>query len=548
MPNLHISYIKESICGLCRNIPDKYKKEFSEEILEANLIKEGKISIILLFLNILLIIFDCTFLIDEWSYRPAYKYLFYSHVCIVVFLSLFILLFHLRNKTIFTRISCFTRILELGCIVINLMWCVFLSVNAQLIHNQISAYIIGVFYVASALTINPFYSLIIYVSTYLFFIIGLLRVQDDPAHLIGNIVNSLFILILAFTISKFRYNAYITDFINRKIIRENNKDLDNFAKELEYMVEKRTVELTEANERLIKEINMRHEIELQAMKARLLCEEKTRILNEALEYDKLRTSFFANISHELKTPLNVIYSTQQMLAKILIDDKSKYDEYKASKYINLIKQNCYRLVRLIGNLIDITKIDAGYFDVNFGNYDIVKLVEDIALSVAEYAENKNINLIFDTEIEENLIACDPDRIERIILNLLSNAIKFTPKDGCIYVNVHTSIDYVDISVKDTGIGIPKDVQDIIFGRFIQADNKNKDVKEGSGIGLALVKSLVEMHGGYISLISDIGKGSEFIIHLPNHILEVSDTEKTDSDYYRDQKIENINIEFSDIYS
>jgi signal transduction histidine kinase len=202
----------------------------------------------------------------------------------------------------------------------------------------------------------------------------------------------------------------------------------------------------------------------------------------------------------------------------------------------------------VANLIDITKIDAGYFNVNLENCDVVKVVEDITLSVAAYIEHRDISLIFDTDIEELILACDPDKIERIILNLLSNAVKFTPKGGSIYVNLQDKADRIMIVVKDTGIGIPKDMCESIFERFVQVDKTISRNREGSGIGLSLVKSLVDMHEGGISLTSEEGQGSEFIIELPKKILDSKPSVLENGFMDEKQKVEKINIEFSDIYN
>jgi PAS domain S-box-containing protein len=276
-------------------------------------------------------------------------------------------------------------------------------------------------------------------------------------------------------------------------------------------------------------------------------EESKRLLNETVEYEKLRTEFFANISHELRTPLNVMLGIVQ-----LIDIKSNdiiirgYENGKFNKYNKMMKQNCYRLLRLVNNLIDVTKIDAGYFNLELKNVDIICIIENIVQSVVEYVENKGITLIFDTNIEEKIIACDPDKIERIILNLISNSVKFTNSGGYIIVNIINKEQRLIISVKDSGIGIPKEKKSSIFERFIQVDKSLTRNQEGSGIGLSLVKSLVEMHGGNISVESEYGKGSEFIIELP--VKEIVDVEDIPNDnYIQEGNIEKIEIEFSDIY-
>jgi signal transduction histidine kinase len=212
-----------------------------------------------------------------------------------------------------------------------------------------------------------------------------------------------------------------------------------------------------------------------------------------------------------------------------------------------MKQNCYRLLRLINNLIDITRIDTGFLKVNLENHNIVSVVEDITLSVVDYARLKNINIIFDTETEEKITAVDSEKLERIMLNLLSNALKFTQPEGTIYVNVYDRDEYILISVKDTGIGIPKGMLNKIFDPFTQVDSSLKRNAEGSGIGLSIVKSLVEMHDGEISVKSLIEIGSEFIIKLPVKLLNSEINQFNRNGNSLNDNIEKIKIEFSDIY-
>lgn len=270
-------------------------------------------------------------------------------------------------------------------------------------------------------------------------------------------------------------------------------------------------------------------------------EKNRRKLNEALEYDKIKTEFFANISHELRTPINVIFSALQFLDLY----KNNLENMPYEKYSRVMRQNCYRLLRLISNLIDITKIDAGFFKLSMGKYNIVKVIEEITQSVVTYAENKNITVIFDTEDEEIFTHCDPDKIERIILNLLSNSIKFTNPKGKILVNIKRKEDKVLVVVEDNGKGIPEEKLDSIFERFRQVDKSFTRENEGSGIGLSLVKSLTELHGGSISIKSSLGRGSKFTLGLPlNNDCEI------DKNNFQDRSqanIEKINIEFSDIY-
>ncbi|WP_432667449.1 AAA family ATPase [Wukongibacter baidiensis] len=283
----------------------------------------------------------------------------------------------------------------------------------------------------------------------------------------------------------------------------------------------------------------------QAEKLRKSVEDKERLLKEAFEYDRIKTEFIANISHELRTPLNVMLGAIQMFNLLLDDNSSEISYSKITKYSGMMKQNCYRLIRLVNNLIDITKIDAGYFQLDLKQCNIVSIIEDITLSVAEYVKDKGIKLIFDTDIEEKIMPCDPDKMERILLNLLSNAIKFTDRGGYIFINLKNKDQSILISVKDTGTGILEEKQKVIFDRFVQADKSLSRNSEGSGIGLSLVKSFVELQGGTISLKSKPGEGSEFIIELPVQELVAQDT--IEEIAITDSNKERIQIEFSDIY-
>lgn len=278
-----------------------------------------------------------------------------------------------------------------------------------------------------------------------------------------------------------------------------------------------------------------------------MVEEKKKLIDTAMEYDRLKTDFFSNISHELKTPLNIIFSTVQLMNPTLCNQTCERRD-KLNKHINITKQNCYRLIRLINNLIDITRLDSNFLDMSFKNHNIVSVVEDIVLSVSEYRKHRGIDIIFDTDVEEKIIACDVDKMERIILNLLSNAVKFTKEKGQIFVNILDHKDKIMISVKDTGIGIPSEKLDIIFDRFRQVDSLLTRNREGSGIGLSLVKSLVETHGGKIKVLSQVGVGSEFIIELPCNELSNILEECKEQESIDEEKIERISIEFSDIYS
>lgn len=271
-------------------------------------------------------------------------------------------------------------------------------------------------------------------------------------------------------------------------------------------------------------------------------------IEKSNEMEKLRMEFFANISHEFKTPVNLIYSALQLL-ELKLKNYIGGDVESYINYIKIAQQNVFRLLKLINNLIDSTKLEAGFFNINIKNHDIVSCVEDITMSICEFAEKNKISITFDTEEEEKIIAFDLNHLERILLNILSNSIKFNRENGNIDVNMGFDEKYVNISIKDTGIGIPKDKIGLLFDRFKKINNRLTKVNEGSGIGLFIANELVKINGGEMKVNSELGEGTEFIIKIPikrfeNEVLD----EIALTSCERENREELYKIELSDIYS
>ena len=227
----------------------------------------------------------------------------------------------------------------------------------------------------------------------------------------------------------------------------------------------------------------------------------------------LKEGFYSNLGHELRTPLNVILSIEQLISS-LTKSGVQISIEKMDTYMSTLKGNSQRLLNLINNIIDTSKIDSGFYRLDKEEVNIVTLVEDTALSMVELAEVKGLEIIIDPEIEELFINCDKLDIERCIINLIGNAIKFTDVGGTITVSICELEGKVKIGVKDTGIGIDEKYHKNIFDRFGQVNSVSSEVFGGSGLGLTLTKNLINLHGGEITVISEIGKGSEFIIILP----------------------------------
>lgn len=291
-------------------------------------------------------------------------------------------------------------------------------------------------------------------------------------------------------------------------------------------------------------INSKNEIyEILVIAFDVSDEEKTKnILENSM---KLQDDVYANITHELKTPVNVIYSATQMIELFLKNDNLEDFRSKFSNYNDNIKQNCYRLIKLTNNLLDLSRIKNNLMEINLVEENIVDIVSTIVLSVSNYIQFKKINIKFETDVKEKIIACDANFIDRILLNLISNAIKFSNPGSSIVVSVFDFESTVEITVKDNVIGIEKNQLDKIFDRFYQVDKSLSRSAEGVGIGLFLVKTLVELHGGKISIESEVGIGSTFKIELPVIIAPTSNRKSTD---HFINKTDIIKVEFSDIYS
>ncbi len=222
-----------------------------------------------------------------------------------------------------------------------------------------------------------------------------------------------------------------------------------------------------------------------------------------------RTQFLSSISHDLKTPINVIYSAIQ-LEQIYIE---KDDIESLKKYNSISSENCISLIRFANNLIDNSKIYSQFLTANLKKVNIVEIVEDYVMSYVDYVSWNGIELIFDTNTEECMIEVDIEFIGRIILNLISNGVKYTAKDGKIYVIIEEKMDKVFIKVSDTGSGINEEIKNKIFNRYESTNKTISDSKSGTGLGLFVVKRLVELQKGKIYLDEKVLLGTSIVIEF-----------------------------------
>lgn len=241
---------------------------------------------------------------------------------------------------------------------------------------------------------------------------------------------------------------------------------------------------------------------------KLKSEEKKRMS----ELDEFKTRFYTNITHEFRTPLAVILGMVEQIK----NNPIKW----SNKGLEMIKRNTENLHNLTNQMLALSKLEANTLPVNFIQDDIAMYLKYLVESFHSFASAKNVRVLFSANPDEIKMDFDPDKIQDILSNLLSNAIKFTKEGGTIYVSVST--EEVDLksnlilSVKDNGIGIPKEHLSKVFNRYFQAENRKEQMAEGTGLGLALTRELIKLLNGNITLESKLGVGSIFTIRLPIH--------------------------------
>lgn len=231
-----------------------------------------------------------------------------------------------------------------------------------------------------------------------------------------------------------------------------------------------------------------------------------RMAKELNSLEKLRQDFISDVSHEIQSPLTSISGFAALLKK------GNLSESQVSHYAAIIETESKRLSKLSENLLRLSNLESDNNNLNLKKYQINKQIESILLMLEPQWSEKNITL--DVSLEETIIWGDEDLLSQVFINLLNNAIKFTPESGNIGVNLSSNEHGIECKIIDTGIGISPQDQPRIFERFYKADKSRDRSLGGNGLGLSIVKKIIDLHGGKISLISEIGKGTEFTIWLP----------------------------------
>ncbi len=250
---------------------------------------------------------------------------------------------------------------------------------------------------------------------------------------------------------------------------------------------------------------------LQRARMRFEIEQQKQEAQRMHELDMLKIKFFTNVSHEFRTPLSLILTPMDKIIREAKDGSQR-------KQLQLVHRNARRLLNLVNQLLDFRKMEVEELKLNPVQGDIIRFTRDICQSFTDIAEKKNIRFSCYSTIESLLMQFDFDKLERILFNLLSNAFKFTGENGKVAVQLQMEMEnnrqLLAINVIDTGIGISPEKQEKIFERFFQSDIPGSMVNQGSGIGLSITKEFVKLHNGTVSVVSEPGKGSSFIVLLP----------------------------------
>jgi len=247
--------------------------------------------------------------------------------------------------------------------------------------------------------------------------------------------------------------------------------------------------------------------------------EQLEMAEKLREVDRLKTDFLARMSHELRTPLNSIIGFADVLLMGLDGELTE----RMVEDMQLIRSSGYHLRDIIGDILDMSRIEAGRLELTYETFDIRRVAADLMATIAPLAEQKGLEVRIDIDENIGLIGADRTRVRQVLWNLVGNAIKFTDR-GRITVAVTPSNGEVLFSVKDTGIGIAPEYLPRIFDHFSQIDDGRREVVSGTGLGLSISKNLVELHGGRIWVESQVGRGSNFCFTIPTKQPETVEAE------------------------
>jgi signal transduction histidine kinase len=260
------------------------------------------------------------------------------------------------------------------------------------------------------------------------------------------------------------------------------------------------------------ERSLERKVQLRTAELETSQRELARARDEALAANRHKSTFLANMSHELRTPLNSIIGFSEVLGTKLFGELNA----KQAEYITDIYESGRHLLSLINDILDLSKIEAGRLELSPSSFELAAVIDNALTLMKERAAGRNVALVREVPDAVGAISADERKVKQVLINLLTNAVKFTEPGGAVTIRVALEPQAVVVSVTDTGIGIAADDREIIFEEFRQATNDYARKQEGTGLGLALSKRLVELHGGRIWVESELGRGSTFGFTLPRH--------------------------------
>ena len=248
-----------------------------------------------------------------------------------------------------------------------------------------------------------------------------------------------------------------------------------------------------------------------------MSQELGRLYGQIEAANRHKSEFLANMSHELRTPLNAIIGFSEVLLEKMFGELND----KQLDYLRDIHGSGHHLLTLINDILDLSKIEAGRMELELGSFDLHELLDGASMLVRERASRHGLSLALDVADGLGEWVADERKVKQVVINLLSNAVKFTPAGGSVTLRARRVGDAVEIAVIDTGVGIAADQQALVFEEFRQAAGDHLRKSEGTGLGLALAKRFVELHGGTLRVESELGRGSTFAFMLPQRTVETA---------------------------
>jgi signal transduction histidine kinase len=445
--------------------------KIKEHIINANNSRLRIISLIALCFSIFTLFTD--FLVHGvWQGEHLYLYKILDIVFTIISVSAISFFFLFKNKNITLQ--------KAGLIFFPFLIIIWSAVITGIGFSMLgfSTLIVVILLVASFLYLNLIVSILYFVSSGLVLMITLFLIGDLKDNYLSLTFLLIPIIIISVLISARNYKYKINDLFNQGKMVEMNKKLNDSIENLEREVEKRTKEIMEA-------------------------------LKKAEESDRLKSAFLANMSHEIRTPMNGILGFAELLKEPQLTSEEQQD------FIKTIGISGARMLNTINNIVDVSKLESGLMKVDIKEANINEKIEFVYKFFKPEVEIKGLQFIFKNGLQskEAIIKTDNEKVYGLLTNLIKNAIKFTD-EGSIEFGYEKKGKYLEFFVKDTGVGIPENQKELIFERFRKGIESSDRKYEGSGLGLSICKSYVEMLGGKIWVESEEGKGSIFYFTIP----------------------------------